>query len=252
MTYVAKGTPPGYDVKTAADYLLSFNSQWPLLKVHETGTFSGDLSHSLGYVPFYIVTTADGRVDQFAGLNESCGVNGSTLFYGTLAGTRRYYIFRLDITTNYTAPTLASSTERTAENDGYVFKMTKPGKDVSSTDMRDFALHSNTKSPMLHKVVDQTLSIGGSGWVSTIPHGLNYVPTVFAFIKPGTNSNGFPSDRYMLLAPPVQGQIAYFTVDSTNVYITADGSVSNLGVPRVSIVVLKDPLIKEVVSIGYP
>lgn len=252
MAYRVKGSTPGYDVGPAADYLLSFNSSWPLLKQQSTGTFSGDISHGLSYPPFYLICDDEGRVDQQAGLNSNAGVDSTSLVYGSLSGARRYFIFRLDITSNYIAPIIESGTTKTAENDSYVFKMTKPGKSIDSTDMRDFALHSNTKSPMLHKVVEQAMTIGPDGWNTTISHGLSYIPIVFVFMKPGANTGGYATTRYMLLAPPIGINDATYEVDSSNVYITAFGDVFNGGIPRVSVVVLKDPIAKETINVSFP
>lgn len=252
MAYVAKGTPPGYDVQSAADYLLSFNGSWPLLKLHETSTFTSNVSHSLGYTPLYMVATSDGRIDQFAGLSTNTGISTSSLLYGSLSGTRRYFLYRLDITTNYTAPIIADSTARVSENQNYVFKMTKPGKDITSTDMRDFALHSNTRSPMVHKVVEQAMTVGPDGWNTTINHGLSYTPTVFVFIKPNINVGGYSTDRYMLLSPPVGSQDAYYEVNSSFISTVAFGDIFNGGVPRVAAVILKDPFTKELVNTSFP
>lgn len=252
MGYVAKGTTPGYDVKYATDYLLSFNSSWPLLKLHDTSTFSGSVSHDLGYPPFHMLAKSDGRIDQFSGTNQNYGVNSSVLNRTSGPGTPRYFIFRLDLTTDYTAPVVTGTTAQSVQSDDFVFKMTKPDKDVSSTDMRDFALHSNTRSPALHKVAHGSMSIVGSGWEVTVPHGLSYVPTAYAFIKPNANSAGLATDRYFIVPPPVGVGVAYYEVDATNVHIVGDGSLLNLAVPEYSIVVLKDPFTKDVINVSFP
>src|SRR5690242_3832335 len=114
MAYNVKGSTPGYDAKTAADYLLSFSSGWPLLKLHETGNFSGTVTHNLGYPPFYLLTrpasglgSADGRIDQEA---SNYGVDSTTLSRSSGSGNPRYFIFRLDLSTDYVAPNIATST----------------------------------------------------------------------------------------------------------------------------------------------
>jgi hypothetical protein len=56
----------------------------------------------------------------------------------------------------------------------------------------------------------------------------------------------------MMLAPSIGAQPAFYNVDGSNVHIDATGEIFNQGVPRVSVVVLKDPLIKEAVNITYP
>lgn len=249
MDYVAKGTPPGYDVKTAADYLLSFNSEWPLLKVHDTGNYSGAVNHNLGYPPFHFLasTFVPGAIDE---LSDTYGVDSSVLERSSGSGSPRYYIFRLDLTQNFTAPILSSDVSTTPKNDDYVFKMTKPGKDTSSTDMRDFALHSNTRSPMVHKVSHGTMTGTPENWYYTVPHGLTYVPTVFPFIKPNANSAGLNPNRYFIVPPPIGVGIANYIVDATNVIVFGGTLLDSA--PQCSVVVLKDPFLKQVINVSFP
>lgn len=250
MTFRVKGTPPNYDARTAADYLLNFNSDWPLLKLHETGVFSGTVTHNLGYPPFHTLATSDGRIDQFA---SNYGVNSTSLARSSGAGSPRYFIFRLDLTTNFTAPNLETSTASNSGSADYVFKMTKPGKSTDSTDLRDFALHSNTRSPALHSVNHGTMSNtgGGLGWERTVTHNLGYTPIAFAFIKPGTNALALPTDRYLIVSPPVGVTSFYYTVSSTSIYVTAD-NIDITDTPSVSVVILKDPFTKDIINVSFP
>lgn len=255
MTYVAKGTPPGYDVNTAIDYLQSFNSGWPLLKQHSTGNYSGAVNHNLGYFPFYtmVSTFTPSAFDEFAGMSGSYGVSQSQLTRNFGSGSPRYYIFRLDLETNFTAQVVDGSVTETPTSNDYVFKLTKDGADASSTDMRDFSLHSNTRSPMVHKVDFGTVGSGGLGRSRTINHGLGYLPTAFAFVKPGAGSSypGMTNGMYYILPPPVGVSGGYFEVSSTQVYATLDSSYFSASTV-VSFVVLKDPFNKTVINRTYP
>lgn len=250
MAYVVKGTPPGFDVHGAIDYLLSFDSSWTLLKIGDSNTFSGTVTHSLGYPPLHFIAQADGRLDQSA---ANYAVDATSLARSSGVGTPRYFIFRLDLTTDFTAPLTPGSTTQTTQNDGYVFKITKPGKDTNSTDMRDYALHSNTRSPMIHKVDHgvMTNTGGGLGYERTVSHGLGYTPLAFVFMKPGTNTLGLDANRYGIVEPPVGASSKYYTVDATNVYITADTAAFSAA-PTVSVVVLKDPFTRDVVNVSFP
>lgn len=250
MTFRVKGTPPNYDARTAADYLLNFNSDWPLLKLHETGVFSGTVTHNLGYPPFHLFATADGRIDQGG---SSYGASSTTLENISGSGTPRYFIFRLDLTTDFTAPNLESSVATSPSDVDYVFKVTKPGKDVSSSDMRDFALHSGTRSPALHSVNHSAMINTGSGlgWERTVAHNLGYVPQAFAFLKPGTNTLGLPTDKYLLVPPPVGVTSVYYTVTGSGVYVTADSTIFT-SAPSVSVVILKDPFTRDVINVSFP
>lgn len=254
MSYTVKGTPRGYDVGTAIDYLLSFDASWPLLKTHETASFGGTVTHGLGYPPFHFMasTLVPGGVNEFAGTNENYGVSTTQLDRSSGAGTPRYYIFRLDLTTNFTAPIISGSTVQTGVANDYVFKITKTGKNTSSTDMRDFSLHSNTRSPMVHLINHSTMNAGGPlGWQKIVAHGLGYIPTAFAFIKPGTNGVGYSTSRYCIVPPPVGVSSFRYSVDAVNITVDAD-NINITGTPSVSIVVFKDPFNKDTVSMTYP
>lgn len=252
-----KGSPSGYDVTDLQDYLQTFNSSWPHLKISQTGVFSSDISHGLGYPPFYIMCSsaadfgADGRVYQFAG--NYFGVNSTTLTRFSGSSTPRYFIFRLDLTQNYTAEIISGSTTSGTRDTDFGFKLTKDGKDISSTDMRDFSLHSGTTAPLVHSVTHGTMTNtgGGLGWEFNAPHSLGYIPTAFAFLKPSTNSLSLPTDKYGYVMGPVGVSGRYYTSSSSNIYVTAD-STSFTAEPTVSVVILKNPFTLETVSRTFP
>lgn len=247
--YGAKGSVPGYDIKSVVDYLQLFNSSWPLLKIGLSGQFTGTVTHNLGYPPFHFVATSDGRVDQFAGL--SYGVSSTVFNRVSGSGSPRYYICRLDLTSAYTAPIIPGAAIPQAVDLDYGLKIAKPGKSVYSTDMRDFALNSGARSLMVHKVVPSGTSSSGGNYVATIAHGLPYTPITFAFIRPGVNTLGLDADKYYIMPPPVGVSAFYYTVDATNVSIVIDSFYFS-SAPSVSVVVLKDPLQMQTVGITYP
>lgn len=246
----AKGSVPGYDVRSIIDYLQQFNSSWPLLKQQESSIFSGTVSHNLGYPPFHFITTADGRVEQFAPFS----VDANTLTRDAGTDTPRYFIFRLPLDQNFTASTVSGDTTVSTVNDDFGFKVAKPGANIDSDDMRDFSLHSSTRSPMIHMVNNGTMvnTGGGLGYERTVTHGLGYIPIVFVFIKPSTNIIGLPVGRYTITRPAVGVGSEYFSVSSTSVYITADEGFAYTAPPDVSVVVLKEPFNKETVNVSFP
>lgn len=258
--YGVKGSRPGYDVGSAVDYLMQFNSSWPHLKVHETGTSSSTVSHNLGYPPFHFIasTYSAGAVDQFSSFEW--GVTSTQLTRSAGSGSKRYFIFRLPLDQDYTAPDVDGGTIKTTDNDDYGFKLAKPGKDIDSTDMRDFALHSSTQSPMVHKVSHGPMTLaGGFGYYREVAHGLPYTPIAFAFIKPGTNSLGMPTNRYGVVNPPVGVSSFWYTVDDAVSGYGGSGKVlvwandfDFSAASDVSVVILKEPLLKEEVTVNFP
>lgn len=252
-----KGSQLGYDVTSLQDYLQSFNSSWPHLKLSDTAVFSSNVSHGLGYPPFYIITSsaadfgADGRVQQTAG--DRFAVDSTTLTRFSGASTPRYFIFRQDLTVDFTATTPTGTTPTSTVDRNFGFKLTKPGKDVTSTDMRDFSLHSSTIAPFIHMVknVSMTNTGGGLGLEATVTHGLGYTPLAFVFMKPNANGYGLPASSYGYVMPPAGVSGRYYTVNSTSVYVTAD-SASFPNTPQLSVVILKNPFTLQTVNVSYP
>jgi hypothetical protein len=249
--YGAKASLPGFDINTVVDYLQSFNSSWPLLKVGMTGVYTGIVTHNLGYPPFHLLATADGRLDQSAGLIGTYGANSAVLRQASGAGNQRYYICRLDLTQAFDAPIIAGGSIPAAVDRDYGIKVAKPGKSIRSTDMRDFALNSSARSLMVHKVRPITPVLSGASFIATVPHGLPYIPIAFAYVLPGINLLGLDIDKYYIVPPPIGVAGASYTVDATNVTVTIDAT-QFAPTPPVSVVVLKDPLAKTTINISYP
>lgn len=245
----AKGTLSGYDVETARDYLQSFNSSWPLLKVQQTGQYGGTVSHGLSYPPMFFVLTANGAINQYA----DYAVDSSVMVRNSGSGTPRYYIFNLNLLENFEAPTVAGETAQAPVNKNFGFKVAKAGKSVYSQDMRDFSLHSGVKSPMLHKVDYGPLPVGGVlGYEKTISHNLGYTPTVFVYMKPGSNTFGLDPNRWIIV-PTVSGTGNFALYEVTNSTVTVYGDNFALtGSPEISVVILKDPFNKQTITKTYP
>lgn len=198
----------GYDVKTCEDFHLAFSSSWPLLKIHETGTFTIPdatldvtiATHNLGYTPLFWVFVNSQYVDAAyypvggsriaePGANQFLAMNATDLKWqgasrGASAGvvTGRYYIFRYDNQTTFTAPIVNTATVSAGSvvND-YGFKVAKQGKSINSTDLRDYVIHSGTRSPMVHMTGHG--SFGGGGGTITVTHDLGYLPLYFTWAK---------------------------------------------------------------------
>lgn len=252
---------PGYDINKVVDYLQQFNSSWPLLKVHDTGVSNTTVDHNLGYVPFFITTNPGGGVDQFS--HEGLSMSDTQLVRDSDSTSDfRYFIFRLNITENYTAPNIDGGTTKTDIDHDYGIKVSKPGASAESTDMRDFAIHSSTRSPAVHKVASGPMVEEDGDLYFEIEHGLPYTPLVFAFIKPTDNTLGYPEDRWGVVMPPVGVSGRHFTVDED--LTTGHGGPGKVCVmalkqgvdwfrkAEASIVVLKDPFHKDSVNVSYP
>ena len=115
--YGLKVSKAGYDVKTAADDKLIYSSEFNNFKVYAAGTttltLTGvaqnyvDVSHSLGYVPAYMVFVIDGTILRRLPTVLTDGATGFDPFmdssklriYGQDSGgaggtyTLKYYIF---------------------------------------------------------------------------------------------------------------------------------------------------------------
>jgi hypothetical protein len=195
----------GYDVKTCADQELVFSSSWPTLKIFDQGSFTiadttQDVTlknHALGYYPLYLVFVdridpsepATGPHVATTGTSQFIGVDSSNLKWwgatrgagaGTISG--RYYIYHYNMITDYTAPIISTAdTLQGSELDDYGIKETVDGASTSSTDLREFSIHSGTRKLLIHRTGYGSLGVGGG--VVTITHSLGYEPMFMMFAK---------------------------------------------------------------------
>jgi hypothetical protein len=260
MTYTAKGTPPGYDVKTAADFLQAFNSSWPLLKIEHHAAASITLNstpqtiyaHNLGYPCMFVII----RNGQIVALPPGIGVDSSVLAYdGTepVGGTYSFYffVFRLPLDQSFTAPNIATAEARSIVDNNYVLKVSLPGKSVHSSDLRDFAIHTATRSLMVHKVSPGTLTGSPGSYSRTVPHGLEFIPTAFCYMKFGAGLSGYNSSYFYSINGPQGTQDAYYTVDTTNMVISEVSAFSTAPADATA-VFLKDPFQKQQINVSFP
>jgi hypothetical protein len=107
---------------------------------------------------------------------------------------------------------------------------------------------------MIQKVDNAALTfVGGSiGYERYVPLGLDYIPLIFVFAKPGVNTAGLEPDQYTILPSLTAGVTAIgYIIDGSNVYINADSALFS-SAPVVSVVILKNPYTLDTVSRTYP
>lgn len=251
---VVKLAQPGYDVKTAGDENLIYSSNWPLLEIYAQDSATLDVTtnnllarHDLQFPPmfWYFANTDVTAWENFGNIlparrSEFFGPIGDgtlSMDAGKLqykansfpltAGIVRlyYYIFAVDLTVQFNAPIIKVGSIAGGNDDTFVFKVAKNGKDVNSNDLSDYVLHSRARSPILHSVNPSP----GVVRQFIVNHGLGYVPMFFPYVK---NADG----SYTLL-PTGLGGTSNLTSDEQNIIFNDTGG------KELTIVVLKDPFL---------
>lgn len=229
----AKVSRPGFDVRTCADHELLFSSSWPLLKIHSQGSFSIPdttvqttiATHGLGYVPMFWVfdngnsisnTTSSASRMTFFLQGQYTAINSTNLIWrSTSAGSFSgyYYIFRYDMTTSFEAEIFNSTSSTKTDVGDYGIKVAKSGKSITSTDLRDYVVHSGSRSPMIHKTGTGSFGVGGG--TATITHNLGYEPLYFVYAK---YAGGYADSRYE--------QLTGLALTSADVTYASDTSIT--------------------------
>lgn len=208
-TVAVKISKLGTDVKTAPDSQLLFNSEWPLLKIYRRAKFTipghpgGTLGvkgtiyeHNLGFSPAFRLYYPESTrlavpAANFATVNDcEIRIDERRLYYYTYGFETTtdmdiyYYIFYHDLEAEpFLGDILNRDTDYTRRNNrNYVFKLSLPGKDISSTDLRDFAVHSNANNLPIHAFGMADMNEGGN-YQATIKHRLGYRPIYDVFYR---------------------------------------------------------------------
>lgn len=192
--YGLKASRIGFDVNTASDKQLAFSSEWPLLPIEAEGDVTIEVpaggagnvtqtiyTHNLGYPPvFYIHRVSGGFFWLTWGYIDDEKLWIDAYVSGDV--NLKWKIFRRPIKTSFEA-SISDVSDATKETDeDYGLLVSLPGKDIKSTDKRDFCVRSDVRQLMIHK----------SGYTTTpslgmvIDHNLGYKPMYFVYMEPGT------------------------------------------------------------------
>lgn len=269
MGYGAKVSQPGKDVRDAADFELLMSSSWPLLKIHDAARVAvakADtpylIPHGLGYAPMFWLF----RNNDDIGFNQFIDIMGSAN-HSIAGGSNEtdlvithnfdealdftYYIFRLPLDEDFQAPIVNTEEgDATAIDNDYGVKVTKPGANTDSTDLRDYAVHSGTRSPLVHTVHTDRTFVTGTPILHEVSfnHSLGYVPLAYCFVRfPDGATGGVGTDYFV-----VQG----FTGGLTNANFYIDATEARMSVTvfdnqnvDCTFIILKDPFEQPVTEV---
>jgi len=224
---------PGNDVESA-DVNLAFSSDWPNVRIIKSGelkvlgeTFT-TIPHTLGLTPAFLTWgPSSGYLDM---PRQNVFVTNSNFYWshpgnGSQLDDLFLMVFDIDIETEYHAPTFNQSTSSSAQSVSDAgIRFTKLTKDITSTDLRDYILHSSARSPLLHAVIPKTIGVSGN---FSYTHDLPYSPIFMVYAEQSIATG----PAYVLLNN-------FAGVTTSGQTITVSGITSG---NKVSIVILKDP-----------
>lgn len=259
-------TQAGVSAPYAADYQYVFNSDWPSLaiafesKVDVPYLGSVTVPHNLGFYPLTMGWTLLNGVNigrTFATSGNLSGAQNDVSLtfdnkniyltnngtYNQVTYTVSIKCYNIDISkqVDYTFP--KQPTIKSVYDPSTGIKVSKYGKSIASTDLRDFILHSRAQSPAVLSIVTQADKNGRIGYNNPV----GYTPWTLAFVG-GVGQH----TTYSPLAPGSQQAGYLFGLLSTT-------QAQSLGVPQAriiasftlnypsnsfgSLVVLRDPLV---------
>lgn len=245
MDFGAKLSQPGYDVNSAGAQDLIFSSSFPTLKEAASGIVTGKstsvpyavFEHNLTYHPFFLI-----QINKASGsemdVNNNFWVDDNKLYFGdTNAYSYRWTVYRLPLYKDFQATALDQGTSVSGGVDNnFGLKFTKDGKDLNSTDLRDFTLHSRGRTPLIHQVSTKDWIQGVTE--HTVYHNLTYIPLAFGFNFGRHIVGGVTSFvTVQVFGSPQSNPGINRGID--NISIGSDVSTS----VKTSIVILKDPFV---------
>jgi len=248
--YGAKVSRKGYDVNSCSDNELLFSSEWPLLKLHSTGTYSvSDIgsvtltTHGLGYYPMYtIYYTKDSgtttQLDPNSGFYITCDDDKLYIDTTTAVGfgidSIRWTVYYLDLFTEIDYGSINTTGTAQGSSSDYGIIVSKSGKDYDSTDPRDLALDSRKRSLIVHQVANVAF-VSGTVYpnIPSVTHNLGYPPFYLSYEKLSSDSLVY---QYVDVGGPFNG-----VSDTEIILFTTAGAIVPTN-STVSFVVFKDPI----------
>lgn len=238
----------GVSVLDAADWQTVMSSGWPLLKIAKAGVIDGtnQMAHGLGYNPmFWVFNPAVNTSDVFSNGSFQYGSADATNIYGT-AGLY-VYVFAMNLLSPFEAETINLQPDHpTVVDHDWGLKLTKEGVDATTATMlKDYVVHSNSRSPLVHSVQPKSMTYDGSpGFFTnfTITHNLGYVPLAFCFASYNDGFGGtLAANRYYTIAGSAGAGGSKFNVTDHDITYTGDFFGRTSATDNFTIVILKDP-----------
>lgn len=194
--YGLKISKAGFDVNTAQDNDLLFNSSWPsmqIVMVREV-TAGSSFAHGLPYPPFSIIIPNDPPPSDSGNVNlmRNATVDSTNVYAPTFSFSNggKIIVYAVDITVDVEYPYTAKPRNSTQYDPDYGIKIVKEDEDIDSSDLRDYILHSKCGSPMVLAVkTASTVSPNNLGLITPGQSAIQYTnqidyPTfIFGYVK---------------------------------------------------------------------
>lgn len=247
-----KISKPGYDARRTAGANMVFDSSWPSLPIaYETTLLNNaatTIAHPLKFPPltFIFITNPDA-----GGLGTTTtrviATVSDTLVKVPAGQITNIKCFQLDLTQDLDYVLAPGDTYRQPYDPNFGVKVVKPNRDITSRDLRDFAVHSRAQSPLIlgvktEKTMDPANVGSAIGNVVQYSSKLNYPVWIYGFIKAGATLStnlGMPLNSYVH-APYYSQSYPRTITDGLTAYIGyQQGTNADNGA---TLVILRDPM----------
>lgn len=220
-----KVAKPGYDATTTADVNLLFSSSWPSLQITlDTVATSTSVPHGLSFPPLAFCYSSKDLSDPYASERRIASVDSTNV---TAVVGERVVVYNLDISKNIEYPDIAGNSTISPTSSDYGIRIVKDGRNIESTDMRDYILHTRCQSPMVKAVVTEESAVSN---VITYEWDDSSLTWLYGLVK---NTSGvYRAIRYG------GGAYPQFNFTTSSVSFTIVPAAGDMGA---SIVILRDP-----------
>lgn len=253
-----KISKPGYNAQKSTGQNLLYNSSWPTLSVaFETtipnpitsGGATGTVGHNLKFPPFTFVwaigpdpsgltgAIASRRIPACADVDATTvylrdsGLSGIEDDFLYTATKLHIKCFNLDLSKDINYILAPGETFKTPYDNNYGIKMVKQNKDINSTDLRNFSVHSRCQGALVLAVKTQDTNDPANPTTTQYTNKFSSPVWVYGYVR-GTNG------RYKWA--PLGGQA--YPITKTDGFVTNLAYVGAAGDNGVTLVILRDPM----------
>lgn len=249
---VLKISRSGYDVDSASDKELAFSDLWPLLPIEAEGVFEVNntltqpvtiYSHGLGYpavFKVYYETDFYGNDGWYYPASEaiqdlglSCQMDSNNLvwtgnWYSATPLYLHWKVFRRSLLTDFNAENYNLVDSEESSSSDYGLLVSREGKNVDSTDYRDFSIRSDCRQ----LIIDQSYHTTTPDYTMTLTHNLGYRPIYWIYYEA-------VSGKWETLVPSYTVRTAVTTSD---IEIAIQSALWGSPAPNMAILTFKNTL----------